>query len=228
MKRHSIAAAASATIIAVLYWLLAYSPEVWSEEVFGARGDDPHWKLSMATGTTAVMMLGATLVIGPIRRLRTNRLGPVHLPWRRVLGVWSAFTAWVHVGLGATIHAEGWRVWVPFTHLWRSEGKLRILGATFFVGLGAALILVLLVATSNSRALRALGARRWKMLQRSTYVVFGVILIHVVGTQIHEGRTLVHVALTLSIFAVTMFVQAAGVRFTRRSTSQSQAIESAG
>ena len=215
MRRHAIAATTAALAVAALYLLLGLSTEWWPDRSYGRRGDDVHWKLSMATGTTAILLLAVSLTIGPIRRIRSGRRGPVHLPWRRAFGVWAAFTAWTHVVFGITIHATGWRIWVPFTHLWQSQGRLRVLGGSMFVGLAAASILVVLVATSNSSALRKLGAQRWKLVQRSTFIVVILAFVHVTSMQLQEGRALLHVALTLTIFVGIAAIRVAAVRAAR-------------
>jgi len=216
VRRHLLTLAAASTSIALIYSALGFSPEWWPDRSYGPRAEDVHWKLSVATGSTAVLLLGTTLCIGPIRRFRSGRAGPVHLPTRRVIGVWSAVVAWVHVVFGVTIHAAGWRIWVPFTHLWESQGKLRILAAAMFLGLSAALTLAIVAAASNSHSLRRLGARRWKHLQRLTYVAAGLIALHVIGMQIQEDRDARHAGMMIAGLLTVAGIQVAGVVYTRR------------
>jgi sulfoxide reductase heme-binding subunit YedZ len=215
-RRHLIVAATALVCGIVVYLLLGLSPEWWPDRSYGPRSEDTHWRLSVATGSTAVLLLGTTLTIGPVRRIRSGRAGSVHIPWRRVVGVWTAISAWTHLIFGITIHADGWRIWVPFTHLWQSQGKLRLLGAAMWVGLGAALLLAVLAATSNATSLRRLGPHRWKLLQRGAYVVAALIVVHIAGMQIQEDRNAVHVSVVAAILAGVASIQVAGFVFTRR------------
>lgn len=220
VRRHVTIALATLLSVAVLYLLLGLSPEWWPDRSYGPRAEDTHWRLSVATGSTAALLLGTTLVIGPIRRIRSDRTGAVHIPWRRVVGVWTAIVAWTHVTLGITIHADGWRIWPPFAHLWQSQGKLRILAASMWVGLAAALLLIVLAGTSNSMSLRRLGSDRWKLLQRSAYVIAALVVMHIAGMQIQEDRNTLHVVIVATVLASVASIQAAGVVFTRRHLGQ--------
>lgn len=222
-QRHVLAGAMLLVTIGVLYLLLGFSNEVWAEESFGRRSEDVHWRLSMATGSTALLFLSAALSIGPIRRLRAQPI-PAHIPWRRSIGVSAAVAAALHVSFGITIHAEGWRIWVPFTHLWRSSGSLFVLGAAFWIGLTAATIMFVLALTSNARALRSLGVRRWKRVQRSTYLVYPLIFIHVLGVQRQEGRALGHAILPLFTMGIVLVLQISAIVSTRRGVSTSAMI----
>jgi len=132
------------------------------------------------------------------------------------MGIWTAMSAWTHLMFGITIHADGWRIWVPFTHLWQSQGKLRLLGAAMFVGLGAALLLAVLGATSNSTSLRRLGSHWWKLLHRGTYVVAALIVVHIASMHLQEDRNALHVAVVAAILAGVASIQVAGFVFTRR------------
>lgn len=219
-RRHLIIALAALLSVAVLYLLLGLSPEWWPDRSYGPRAEDTHWRLSVATGSTAALLLGTTLIIGPIRRIRSGRSGAVHIPWRRVAGVWTAIVAWTHVMFGITIHADGWRIWAPFAHLWQSQGKLRILAAAMWVGLAAALLLIVLAGTSNSTSLRRFGSHRWKLLQRSAYVIAALVVAHIAAMQIQEDRNTVHVVIVAAVLASVASIQAAGFVFTRRHLGQ--------
>jgi len=222
LKRHAIVVGTSVVIGTVIYQLLGFNPEWWPDRSFGRRADDVHWKSSVSTGSTAMLLLGTTLSIGPLQRLRTGRKGPIHIPWRRTVGVWAAVVAWTHVLFGVTIHADGWRIWVPFTHLWVSQGKLRILAASMWIGLGATLILIVLALTSNSFSLRTLGAKRWKLLQRGSYVVGALVVVHIAGIQVAESRNLPHVAITFGV--LTMFATLRLISIVRNRTPRTEIV----
>lgn len=215
MDRHIITGVGLLATMGLIFALLGFSNEVWAEAKYGRRAEDTHWRLSMATGSSALIFLSAALAIGPIRRL-WGRPTPVHMPWRRSIGVCAAVAVWIHVSFGITIHANGWRVWVPFTHLWRSSGSLFVLGAAFWIGLMAASLMSVLALTSNSRSLRTLGVRRWKLVQRSTYLVYPLVFVHILGVQRQEGRLIGQAVLPLLLMAVVIVAQIAGFVSTRR------------
>ena len=199
-------------MIAALYFVLGFSPEWWPDRSYGRRADDAHWKLSVATGSTAALGLMVTLSFSALRRVRTGRSGPPHQPLRRIVGLWSALVAWIHVAFGLTIHAEGLAVWRPFTNLWRSGGDLRLLAGAMWVGLGAACVLVGLAVISNTRALRRLGVARWKWLQRSTYLVGAAVAVHVAAMQLQEDRSRPHVVVTIAVVTAFLVLEGLGVR----------------
>ena len=218
MGRNLMAGLALLTVISVLYILMGFTTEVWEEEEFGARADDTHWRLSMATGTSALVFLSAALLVGPIRQLR-DKPTPAHIPWRRSLGVSASVAVLIHVSFGITIHADGWRVWVPFTHVWRSSGSLFVLGAAFWIGLLAALLMSVLAIISNSRALRGFGVRRWKNVQRLTYLVYPLVFVHILGVQRQEQRVLGHALLPLLLMGLVFSIQLFGFISTRRAVA---------
>ena len=79
-------------------------------------------------------------------------------------------------------------------------------GFANFTGLAAALLFLMLLAISNDLSLRTLKTRRWKSLQRWTYVAFGLTAAHGIAYQLTEKR---HVPWVL-VFALVMAAVAAG------------------
>lgn len=92
--------------ILALYFVFGLTPEVWPNE-YGAKADDVHWKLGMATGTAALLLLAGTLSVTPILRIRGNGGRRVHIPVRRALGVWTTSISMIHGALGLTLHSQG-------------------------------------------------------------------------------------------------------------------------
>ena len=107
----------------------------------------------------------------------------------------------------------------PFTHVWRSSGSLFVLGAAFWIGLAAALLMSVLAITSNSRALRGFGVRRWKNVQRLTYLVYPLIFVHILGVQRQEQRVLGHALLPLLLMGLVFSIQLFGFISTRRAVA---------
>jgi sulfoxide reductase heme-binding subunit YedZ len=174
------------------------------------------WRLSMATAYTGLVLLALTLILGPLNVLR-NRRNPVSTDLRRDIGIWAAIVGLAHVVAGSQVHLAGkaWRYvlersggtgpWVP---------RVDLFGFANDTGLLAALVLVLLVALSNDRALRVLGRRRWKALQRSNYVLFGLVAVHGLAYQRSEIRAGAYLFILCAVAFGVIALQVAG--FTRR------------
>ena len=77
---------------------------------------------------------------------------------------------------------------------------------TLVTGLAAALLFLMLLAISNDLSLRALKTKRWKSLQRWTYVAFVLTAAHGIVYQLIEKR---HVPWVL-VFGLVIAWVAAG------------------
>lgn len=144
----------------------------------------PEWSAEMrlwrAVGDAAVVLLFASLAIGPLARLYrpAGRL----VPWRRQIGIWAAVVA----GLHAVLILDGWALWSVrrllgyefIAQLGREARMEPGFGLANLVGLVALAWLLVLLATSSDRALRFLGPPAWKWLHHGSYVVFYLVLLH--------------------------------------------------
>lgn len=149
-------------------------------------------------------LLSVSLWLGPWNVLR-RRPNPTSFDLRRDVGIWAGILAIVHTAIGLTVHLRG-RMWMYFfkgLHPFRLQNTQ--FGFANFTGLGASLLFLMLLAISNDLSLRTLKARRWKSLQRWTYVAFVLTGAHGIGYQLIEKR---HVSWVL-IFAAIMTVIAA-------------------
>lgn len=205
-----VVGAGSVLAVAVLMVVTEFSTETWGTPS-ERKSNGLLWQFNVSTGLVAVALLVVTLAIGPVRTLRGRRRS-VHLPWRRVTGVWSAVLVVAHVPGGLAIHTSGWELWAPFTSAIPGMTSRRFDEFTvgYWVGLFAVLALMPLVLTSRTSALQRIGARRWKRLHRLTYVVYVLVATHVVAMQYGEGRDVRHVMLTALLFAVALLLQVAG------------------
>jgi sulfoxide reductase heme-binding subunit YedZ len=139
-------------------------------------------RLSFATAWPALVLLTATLAIGPWRTLR-GRPPALSQDLRRDTGIWAGTTGLLHAGIGQCVHLRG-RPWLYYVY---DKGRhllpLRhdVFGLANFTGLFAALVLLMLLATSSDAALRKLGMARWKSWQRWNYACFGLSAVHTFG-----------------------------------------------
>lgn len=164
--RHVVVLALAALLL-FLFW--RSRPE-WSPEM-------RFWR---AVGDAAVVLLLASLAVGPLARL--SRPAGRLVAWRRQIGIWAAVLASAH----ALLVVDGWAQWsvrrflgyelVP--QLGREARMEPGFGLANLIGLVALAWLLILLATSSDRALRFLGPAAWKWIHSGSYVVFYLVLLH--------------------------------------------------
>ena len=138
-------------------------------------------RLSFASAYPALVLIAATLLVGPLKLIGRKRL-PVTIDLRRDTGIWAGMTGIFHAGVGQFVHLRG-RPWLYYIYdHWQAEHfqpvRYDLFGLANFSGLIAVLILLALFATSNDFSLRKLGSPGWKKLQRWNYAVFALTAVH--------------------------------------------------
>jgi methionine sulfoxide reductase heme-binding subunit len=196
-KRHLLLGAIAVVIASLAYW--ASPPPLVRH------------RLSMGTAYAALVFLVAALWLGPWNILR-KKPNPVSSDLRRDIGIWAGVLALAHTGIGLTVHLPG-RMWMYF---FRSLHPLAVQNTKFgfanYVGLLAALLFLVLLAISNDLSLRRLGTRRWKSVQRWTYLAFALTLAHAVAYQLVEKRHLPWVLFFAVLSLTAIAIQVAGYR----------------
>lgn len=134
-------------------------------------------RLSFASAYPALVLLAATLTIGPLKMLAGDRL-TISFDVRRDIGIWAGITGVFHAVIGQCVHLRG-RPWLYYIYEnWRQKHFLPIrhdlFGLANYTGIIAALVLLVLLATSNDAMLRKLGTPGWKRLQRWNYLCFAL------------------------------------------------------
>lgn len=148
------------------------------------------FRLSMATAYLALALLAATLAIGPLRVIR-RRPVPLSLDLRRDLGIWAGIAGIAHAIVGLFVHLGN-----PLLYFFRPGSfvpRVDAFGLSNDVGLAAALIFAVLLATSNDASLRSLGAQRWKSTHRWVYAAAALMVVHGIVYQVREHRTMLFV-----------------------------------
>lgn len=206
--RHVGFAAASGVLMAAVYAWLGF-PAV----TFG---------LSMASAYVGLLALAVVLIIGPLNLLR-SRPNPVSTDLRRDLGIWAGFLGLLHVATGIQVHFPG-RFWLYFLNPPGQPHRLPIrtdlFGFANLTGLGATVIVLLLLVLSNDASLRALGASRWKAWQRWNYGYAALVIVHTVAYQLNVARTVAFVVASALMILGMAVMQLLGVLTTvRRSTT---------
>jgi sulfoxide reductase heme-binding subunit YedZ len=134
---------------------------------------------TLATGYVATMLLGLTLLIGPINLLLRRRT-PVSTSLARDTGTWAVVASLAHVIVGLKVHGNASELFNYVNYFFVADGTPRTnsFGLGNWVGLAAVVIVVGLLALSNDRSLRELKAKRWKKLQRLNYALFVLVVLH--------------------------------------------------
>ena len=212
--------------------MIVSAASLFTALVFRLARDKPSFafRASMATGYTSVFLIAAVLALGPYWLWRARPV-PTSADLRRDLGIWGAMFGLLHVATGLFVHMRGdpWNYFIYRARDGAHAFPLRLdkFGMLNWVGLAATLLLVLLLAISNDWSLRTLGARRWKQLQRSTYVAGVLIVLHGVAFQLADRRGRSFIA----VFAVTIvavaFVQLDGRRRMRARIAARRALDAA-
>lgn len=129
-----------------------------------------------AFADASLLLLVATLAAGPLARL-TELAAPL-VRARRELGVWTVLAAGVHVW----IVFDQWVERDP-ARFWQGPGPSGLVfdpafAAGNLLGLVALVYGVALLATSNDRAQRVLGASGWRFIQQRSTTYFVLVAVH--------------------------------------------------
>ena len=129
-------------------------------------GPNPAEYLIRSTGELALRMLCLTLLITPLRvQLKLPELAR----FRRGLGLLTFFYAFMHALCYSLLDME---------LAWDDIAKDVIKRPFILVGALSFVLLTLLASTSFNRAIKALGAQRWRNLHRTVYVIAGLAILH--------------------------------------------------
>ena len=178
-------------------------------------------RLSFSSAYPALILIAATLFIGPFKLLLGERL-PASMDLRRDVGIWAGITGLFHTVVGQCVHLRG-RPWLYYIYEnWQRKHFLPmrydLFGLANYSGLIAALILLALLATSNDASLRKLSTPGWKQLQRWNYAIFVLTAIHTFTYQVGiEKPQLPFVMTAIAAITTSLILQWIGYR--RRRTS---------
>jgi sulfoxide reductase heme-binding subunit YedZ len=166
--------------------------------------------LSFTTAYAGLGLLAAALVIGPLNLL-LGRPNPTSTDLRRDVGIWAGVYGIAHTIAGLQVHMHGDLVRYFMVAPGADLGTKAFIVANW-LGLVSVLFLGILVSISNDVSLRRLGLLKWKLLQRSAYVVIVVVILHGAIYQVLEKRRW-PLALMFSLLAIAVAIfQWAGAR----------------
>jgi DMSO/TMAO reductase YedYZ heme-binding membrane subunit len=164
--------------------------------------------LVIASGYLSLVLICVTLLIGPFNLLRQRR-NPVNLYLRRDVGIWSALTGCWHVALIARGNIVNGQI---LQYFWQGSAPLwSIFGISNDAGLFATLLLILLLALSNTVSLRWLKGKRWKLLQRLAYPLAFFAVLHTFGFQYLNLRGPVLFTFVFIMVLCVLVLQGSGI-----------------
>jgi sulfoxide reductase heme-binding subunit YedZ len=129
-------------------------------------GPNPAEYLIRSTGELALRMLCLTLLITPLR-VQFNL--PELARFRRGLGLLTFFYAFMHALCYSLLDME---------LVWNDIVKDIVKRPFILVGTLSFVLLSLLAATSFNRAVKAMGAQRWRKLHQAVYVIACLAILH--------------------------------------------------
>ena len=129
-------------------------------------GPNPAEYLIRSTGELALRMLCLTLLITPLRVQFTL---PELAQFRRGLGLLTFFYAFMHALCYSLLDME---------LVWNDIVKDIVKRPFILVGALSFVLLTLLASTSFNRAVKAMGAQRWRKLHQAVYVIAGLAILH--------------------------------------------------
>lgn len=142
----------------------------------GTLGANPAEALIRGTGDWTLRMLWATLAVTPLRQATGWH---ALARWRRMMGLYTFFYAVLHASAYAWLDMG-----LEVTDIVRDIAKRPFI----LVGALSLLLLIPLAATSWDRAVRTIGASRWKALHRTVYAIAVLALLHFLWMRSSKGN----------------------------------------
>jgi sulfoxide reductase heme-binding subunit YedZ len=168
--------------------------------------------ITLASGFISLVLLSISLILGPVSLLLKSQ-NPVSTYFRRDLSIAGGLLAVLHSITGLFVHLRG-KTWLYFLN--ENEGgrsiRLDNFGLANYTGLISALIIIVLIITSNDYMLKKLNPSRWKNIQRLSYLIFILILIHCYFYRIGKQNLDLIYWFYLPVLTIVFIFQMIGVR----------------
>lgn len=163
------------------------------------------------TGYVAILAISISLLIGPVNLLR-KRSNPVSNHIRRDIGIIGGFLAVVHSITGLFVHLRG-SSWKYFLNKTDQGYTIRLdnFGLANYLGLLSALLILLVLVTSNDFSLRKMGQVTWKNIQRLSYFLFALAILHSVYYRVVAKNHFLIFYLYIPLFVLVLLFQNMGI-----------------
>ncbi len=172
--------------------------------------------ITNASGYISIFLITFSLLIGPFN-LIFRRINPVSTYFRRDIGITGGILAVIHSLAGLFVHFRG-QNWQYFLNKTEAGYSIRLdnFGLANYIGLISALIIIVLLMTSNDFSFRKLNPFFWKNIQRFTYLAFLFAIIHSVYYKIVQTNLNLVWYLYLPMFLMVFLFQMVGIRIKLR------------
>lgn len=175
--------------------------------------------IAQATGYISITILTVSLILGSINLLLKYK-NPVSTYFRRDISVVGGSLAIIHSITGLFVHLRG-KTWLYFLNKTDHGYSIRLdnFGLANYTGLVSSFIILLLLVTSNDYILKKLKPHNWKNIQRLSYLMFIISLIHCYLYRIGKKDLNVLYWFYIPLFVIVLIFQITGIslRLTRNS-----------
>jgi len=167
--------------------------------------------ITQATGYISIIILSISLIIGPVNILLKIK-NPISTYLRRDISVIGGILALIHSIAGLFVHLRGnnWQYFLNKTEFGYSI-RTDNFGLANYTGLISALIIVLLLITSNDYLLKKLNSTNWKNIQRLSYLMFILAIIHCFYYRIVKEHLNLIYSLYIPLFIIVLTFQMIGM-----------------
>ena len=169
-------------------------------------------RVSLASAWLCLLAITAALALGPLRVLAGGQ-PMLNSMMRRDLGIWAGLTGLLHLYAG-TVESMN----QPYLehHVAGEAGRQQLFNWGASLGFAVGLLVLVLLLISSNLALRLLGARWWKRLQRLAYAVLLLTVVHGILFQLLERRAAWAILLLVAVCAGLVGLQLGARRRWRR------------
>lgn len=200
--------------------LLALSCASTAALYFTRSYPDVVMRFSFSTAYPALVLLAATLLLGPWKVIR-RRANPLSSDLRRDIGIWAGILGIAHTAVGQCVHLRG-RPWLYYVYSPQEHHhgmRHDLFGFANYTGALGVLLLACLLATSNDRSLRQFGKAGWKGIQRWNYAVIVLVAAHAVGYLVIEKQKLPFDSAIAACIGLVMVAQLWGYTLRKRAAA---------
>ena len=168
--------------------------------------------ITQATGYISLMILTISLIIGSVNLLLKHK-NPVSTYLRRDISIIGGALAVIHSITGLFVHLRG-KPWLYFFTKTDNGYSIRLdnFRLANYTGLISVLIIILLIIISNDYFLKKLNPVRWKNIQRLSYLMFILTIIHCYFYRIGKENLNLFFWFYIPLFTIVLTFQIIGVR----------------
>jgi len=167
--------------------------------------------ITQATGYISIIILSISLIIGSVNLLLKHK-NPISTYLRRDISIIGGTLAVIHSITGLFVHLRG-KTWLYFLNKTDHGYSIRLdnFGLANYTGLISAIILLILLITSNDYFFKKLNQSYWKNIQRLSYLMFILALIHCFYYRIVKENLNLIYCIYIPLFITVLIFQMIGV-----------------